>query len=128
MANIKQKLLLNGTYSFLYANKMLLREWNRSKRPIVIVIDGLNENTMVKNFGQCIQDFLGECQSYPYIKVIMTTRNEFLKERFATIEEGTYSSVYKHIDMWHRSEGFKERIFWGYLDFVEITGSEHSSV
>jgi len=121
MALVKQKLSLDGTYSLPYANKILLWEWNRSKRPIVIIIDGLNENTLVKDFGQCIRDFLEECQAYPYIKVIMTTRNEFLQERFAAIDEGTYLSVYKHIDMWQRDNDFKERIFWGYLRFFEIT-------
>ncbi|MDR3584925.1 MAG: hypothetical protein P4L59_06310 [Desulfosporosinus sp.] len=126
MALVKQRLSLDGVYSFPYANKNLLWEWNRSKRPIVIIIDGLNENTLVKDFGQCIRDFLEECQAYPYIKVIMTTRNEFLKERFAVIEEGTYSSAYKHIDMWHRGDDFKERIFRGYLNFFGITIRENT--
>ncbi|WP_139257406.1 hypothetical protein [Desulforamulus aeronauticus] len=122
----KQKLSLNGAYSFPYANKILHREWNSSKRPIVIIIDGLNENTLVKDFGQCIRDFLEECQACPYIKVIMTTRNEFLKERFVVIEEGTYLSAYKHIDMWHRGDDFKERIFRGYLNFFGITIRENT--
>lgn len=126
MTLVQRKLSLDGMYSFPYAKKILVREWNRHKRPIVIIIDGLNENTVVKNFGQCIRDFLEECQTYPYIKVIMTTRNEFLQERFAVIEEGTYSSVYKHIDMWHRGEDFKERIFWGYFDFFGITIRENT--
>lgn len=123
---VKKKLSLDEVYSFSYSNKNLLREWNRSKRPIVIVIDGLNENTLVRDFGQCMGDFLEECQAYPYIKVIMTTRNEFLKERFAAFEEGTYLSVYKHIDMWHRGDDFKERIFWGYLNFFGITIRENT--
>lgn len=126
MAIVKQKLSPDGMYSFPYANKVLVREWNRSKRPIVIIIDGLNENSLVNNFGQCVRDFLEECQNYPYIKVIMTTRNEFLQQRFAVIEEGTYSSVYKHIDMRHRGKAFKGRIFWGYLDFFGITIRENT--
>ncbi|NLV22076.1 MAG: trypsin-like peptidase domain-containing protein [Syntrophomonadaceae bacterium] len=126
MTLVQRKLSLDGTYLFTYVNKILEREWSHSKRPIVIIIDGLNENTVVKNFGQCIRDFLEECQTYPYIKVIMTTRNEFLQERFAVIEEGTYSGVYKHINMWHRGEDFKERIFWGYLNFFGITIRENT--
>lgn len=126
MVLVKQKLSLDEAYSFPYVNKILLWKWNRSKRPIVIIIDGLNENTLVKDFGQCIRDFLEECQAYPYIKVIMTTRNEFLQERFAAIDEGTYSSIYKHINMWHRGDNFKERIFWGYLRFFEITVRENT--
>lgn len=118
---IKQKLSLNYVYSYDYVNKILLRDWNRSKKPIVIIIDGLNENTLVECFGQCMRDFIEECQTYPYIKVIMTTRNEFLKERFAAIEEGTYFDLYKHIDMRQRDEDFKKRIFWGYLSFFGIT-------
>lgn len=118
MGLIKRKLSLDGRYPFLYANKILLREWQRSQRPFVIIIDGLNENTLVENFGQCIRDFLEECKDYPYIKVIMTTRNELFQERFAVIEEGMYSSAYQHIDMWQRGNDFKERIFRGYLRFL----------
>lgn len=126
MTLVQRKLSLDGMYSLPYAKKILVREWNRSKRPIVIIVDGLNENTVVNNFGQCIRDFLEECQTYPYIKVIMSTRNEFLQERFAVIEEGTYSGDYRHIDMWHRGEDFKERIFRGYFDFFDITIRENT--
>ncbi len=126
MALLKQKLSLDGVYSFSYGNKILRREWNRTKKPLVVIIDGLNENSLVKNFGQCIRDFLEECQAYPYIKVIMTTRNEFLRERFEVIEEGTYSRAYKHIDMWQRSDDFKGRIFRGYLNFFGITIRENT--
>jgi len=126
MVLVKQKLSLDGVYSFPYANKILLWKWNRFQTQIVIIIDGLNENTLVKDFGQCMCNFLEECQAYPYIKVIMTTRNEFLRERFLAIEEGTYSSIYKHIDMWQRDNDFKERIFWGYLNFFGITIRENT--
>ncbi|WP_339171283.1 hypothetical protein NSQ55_03620 [Paenibacillus sp. FSL H7-0943] len=126
MGFIKRKLSLDGRYPFLYANKILLREWQRSQRPFVIIIDGLNENTLVENFGQGIRDFLEECKYYPYIKVIMTTRNELFQERFAVIEEGMYSSAYQHIDMWQRGNDFKERIFRGYLRFFGITIRENT--
>jgi len=126
MTLIKQQLSLNGMCSFVYANKILLREWASFKRSIIIFIDGLNENTLVPDFGQCIRDFLEECQAFPYIKVIMTTRNEFLQERFVAIEEGTYSIIYKHINMCQRGDDFKGRIFWGYLNFFDITIRENT--
>lgn len=118
---ISEILSLFNKYSLLYVDKVLKKEWENTKKPVVIVIDGLNENTVIYSFGQAIKEFLEECQRYPYIKVIMTTRNEFLKERFGALEDGTYSDVYMHINMFSRSDKFKDRIFKGYLKFFNIT-------
>lgn len=50
----------------------------------------------------------------------MTTRNEFLQERFSMIETGRYQKRFKQIDMWGRDDDFKERIFRGYLSYFDI--------
>lgn len=117
---LKKKLQISASYPLKYIYKVLNEEWKKTKKPFVIVIDGLNENTFLDNFGGHIKDFLEECNKYPFFKIIMTTRNEFLEERFSIINEGDYQKQYEHINMNYRSNVFKERIFWGYLDFFNI--------
>ena len=121
MFYIYKQLTLNEHYAMEYVHKVLLREWKKTKRPVIIVIDGLNENTLIENFAQCMRDFLEECEQYPYIKVIMSTRNELFQERFGAIEEGSYQEHYKKMDMWHTADEFKNRIFWGYMKHFNIT-------
>lgn len=121
MFYIHKQLTMNEQYSMAYVYKILLREWERTKRPVMIIIDGLNENTLIENFGQCMRDFLEECEQYPYIKVIMSTRNELFQERFGVIEEGSYREHYKKMDMWRIGDSFKNRIFWGYMQYFDIS-------
>ncbi|WP_207724290.1 hypothetical protein, partial [Acetobacterium tundrae] len=119
---IKEQLRNMATeYSLEYVMKMLKSEWKKTRRPFVIVIDGLNENTSINEFGMCMRDFLEKSKKYPFVKVIMTTRNEFLEERFSPIKEGLYSELFEHVNMWDRNDTFKERIFYGYLSFFDIT-------
>lgn len=121
MSYIHKQLTMNEQYSMEYVHKILLREWERTKRPVMIIIDGLNENTLIKNFGHCMRDFLEECEQYPYIKVIMSTRNELFQERFGVIEEGGYQAHYKKMDMRLIGDDFKNRIFWGYMQYFDIS-------
>lgn len=109
-----------------YILKILKKYWEEQLKPIVIIIDGLNENTGVDDFALRIKKFLETCKSYPFIKIIMTTRNELLSERFSEVENGTYMDVYKHVDMFRRSDDFKDRIFRGYLKYFKITIREYT--
>lgn len=121
MHYIERQLCIDGRFSLRYVHKVLMQRWVQTKRPLMIVIDGLNENIAINNFGQVMRDFLEKCETYPYIKVLMTTRNEFLQERFSMIETGRYQKRFKQIDMWGRDNDFKERIFRGYLSYFNIT-------
>lgn len=118
---IYKQLTMNEQYSMEYVHKVLLREWERTKRPVMIIIDGLNENTLIEKFGQCIRDFLEECEQYPYFKVMMSTRNELFQERFGVIEEGSYQEHYIKMDIWRIGDDFKDRIFWGYMQYFDIS-------
>lgn len=121
MKAIQRQLTVNGQFDMEDVHKLLLREWKKTARPLVIVIDGLNENTSIKNFGQCMREFLEECETYPYLKVLMTTRNEFFTERFGILEEGDYREHYCRLDMEDTTDEFKDRIFWGYLSHFDIS-------
>jgi len=118
---LQRKLRISDSYDLKYVCKSLESEYEKTLRPFIVIIDGLNENASIKNFGLAMKEFLEECSKYPFIKVIMTTRNELLEERFSAIEEGIYKDYYERIDMKSKSDEFKERIFEGYLSFFNIT-------
>lgn len=109
-----------------YILKVIEKSWEEQQKPMVIIIDGLNENTVVNNFALEIKRLLEICKNYTFIKIIMTTRNELLSERFSELENGTYMAFYKHLDMFHRSVDFKDRIFYGYLNYFGITIREYT--
>ena len=61
--------------------------WLRRKK-LFIVIDAINENGR-EEFAKCIQKFVNEMDAYNQIKIIVSCRNEYYKERYeATISQG----------------------------------------
>ena len=58
MEYLKREWSIDGRYSLGYAHRILEQRWHRTGRPIVLVIDGLNENVSIPDFGQCMYDFL----------------------------------------------------------------------
>lgn len=120
-ANIlRKKLSLEGQYDISYAKQVLERRWHESKRPVVVVIDGLNENIRLPNFEQALIGFLQECETLPFVKVIMSTRDELLEERFGRMIAGQKPERFLHVKLDIHDERFKRRIFAGYLRFFNI--------
>jgi hypothetical protein len=115
-----RRLSMQGKYEHTYAGQVFERMWKRTGRPMVVVIDGLNENTVIPNFGDCVCGFLEECSALPYLKVIMTTRKELLEERFGSLLRGREKTTFRHLDMERTEKRFKERIFYGYLRFFNV--------
>lgn len=120
MEYLKREWSIDGRYSLGYAHRILEQRWHRTGRPIVLVIDGLNENVSIPDFGQCMYDFLRECFAYPYLKVIMTTREELLDDRFGQLLKMKDSKHFIHVPIWHSSDDFENRIFEGYLNFFDV--------
>lgn len=58
-----------------YILKVIKGSWEEEQKPMVIIIDGLNENTVINDFALGIKQLLEICKGYPFIKIIMTTRN-----------------------------------------------------
>ena len=117
---IKKALTVNETYKWEYVKQALTKKWECEYRSIIIIIDGLNENTALDDFCGYIVDFVKEAQELPFIKVALSTRNEFLKERFGRLNPDELGDCFYHLNMNQRSEEFMERIFKGYLNFFDI--------
>ena len=115
-----QKLSLEGQYDISYIKKVLERRWRESKRPVIVVIDGLNENISLSGFEQALIGFLQECETLPFVKVIMSTRDELLDERFGRMIAGQKPERFLHVKLSTHDERFRRRIFAGYLRFFNI--------
>lgn len=117
---IVRKLTIEGKYELSYVKQVLTKRWDLFMQPIIIIIDGLNENTTLSNFGKYMEDSLTELMKISSVKIIMTSRNELLKERFGGLSNKTLGPTFCSLDMSNRDEGFGDRIFYGYLSFYDI--------
>lgn len=115
-----QKLTLEHQYDITYVKMVLKRRWRESKRSVIVVIDGLNENFRLPNFEQALIGFLQVCETLPFVKVIMSTRDELLTERFGRMIAGQKPERFLHVKLDIHDEHFKHRIFKGYLHFFNI--------
>ena len=113
-------LTINGEYELSYSKKVLEAEYDKTKRPFLIVIDGLNENAHFGNFCNTMKTFLEKCEEFSFIKVLMSTRSEFYDERFGELSTGLYQNKFSLIYMRNNDKKFNSRIFWGYLKFFDI--------
>ncbi len=104
-----------------YILNLLEQEYKKTFRPFVILIDGLNENNNFDSFSNIVRQFLEKITNYNFIKVVMTTREEFYDEKFKDIDIGIYSKYFKRVKMFNNNPKFQDRIFWGYLNFFKIT-------
>lgn len=120
-AVIKRFLTANGTYDEKYVVSILTEIWKKTKVPFVIVVDGLNENTSLPNFENHIKQSVEELIQLPFVKIIMTTRNELLEERFGRLTQENIGEIFFRMDMsGRREERFGERIFEGYLRYFDV--------
>lgn len=120
-AVIKRFLTGNGAYDEKYVISLLTKVWEKTKVPFVIVIDGLNENTSLPNFGNYIKQSIEEWLTLPFVKVVMTTRNELLEERFGILTQKNIGETFFRMDMsGRREERFGQRIFNGYLKYFDV--------
>ena len=113
-------LTINGEYELSYSKKVLEAEYDKTKRPFIIVIDGLNENSNINNFGNTIKTFLEKCEEFSFIKVLMSTRSEFYDERFGELPTGLYQNKFSLIYLRNNDKKFSSRIFRGYLKLFDI--------
>ncbi len=113
-------LTIEDEYELSYSKKVLKAVYDKTRRPFIIVIDGLNENSDSSNFGKTMKTFLEKCEEFPFIKILMSTRSEFYDERFGELSTGLYQNKFSLIYMRNNDKKFNSRIFWGYLKFFDI--------
>ena len=63
--------------------------------PVILIIDGLNENPNPEAFSRNLQVFLDAVLQYDCVKVIMTCRTEYYKECFSTFDDAFKDKMIK---------------------------------
>jgi hypothetical protein len=81
-----QRLLFQGkTASFADAASLLSTHACNVGRPFVLIIDGLNEHHRISEFAEQLEFFIEDLVRYPHLKVFLTCRSEYFRERFGNL-------------------------------------------
>lgn len=97
-----QRLIFAGRInSFDEAARFLSRHATRLNRPLVLIIDGLNEHHRISNFADQLEQFLMAAMEYPNIRFLLTCRSEFFYQRFGRLFN---SPLKNHIFLWEAIE------------------------
>jgi len=93
-----------------------------SKKPFLIIIDGINEIRDLPNFNDVLIDFIDSSLQFNGIKFIITCRTEFFNEKFKTFKDQFNSlNVYHISDLKEEMSAFHlERALRGYFSFFDI--------
>lgn len=91
------------------------------RQPLVIIIDGLNENTNPRLFCENIQTFLSELLRHDFIKVILTCRTEYYNHNYSSIGNLFATSIIQ-IDHIHSrlNDSQGRRIIDNYLSYFKV--------
>lgn len=121
MSLIKKELTLDSKYEWKYVQRIFENRWKEKHVSLTVIIDGLNENIALNDFEGYVVDFLKEIQKLPYIKVVLSTREELLQERFEKLNADEIGPEFYQMKMKYLSEAFKDRIFQGYLKYFDMS-------
>lgn len=97
--------------------------YSSSKRkPIIFVIDGLNENPHPDDFCRMLVAFLKRLLAYDFCKVIMTCRSEYLEENFQELTETFEKKMMVEKDIYHHlNEEDIDTLLERYFRYFNIT-------
>lgn len=97
--------------------------YSSSKRkPVIFVIDGLNENPHPDDFCRMLVAFLKRLLAYDFCKVIMTCRSEYLEENFQELTETFENKMMVEKDIYHHlNEEDIDTLLERYFRYFNIT-------
>ena len=121
------EMMLPGTGgSFDKAIKEVATYCKYKRCPVIFIIDGLNENPQPDVFASNLEVFLELVMQYDCVKVLMTCRTEYYKERFATLDEAFRGRMLKIEDLnVHFNDVEKQKLLQNYLTYFNIKASIH---
>lgn len=88
-----------------------------------IIIDGLNENMNIPVFSKKLEDFIEYLLKYDCIRILVTCRTEYFKQRFSNFKTSSFLSSTIFIDQLHNrmAKQKKDRLFDAYFNFFRIS-------
>ena len=100
------------------------------QKPFIIAIDGINEVSELSQFNAELKAFLGAVCQYDFVKVVLTCRNEFFDQRFASILDEDFSNkIYRVQDLRSEmSDRNLERLLRAYFNHFSISLNISSDV
>ena len=110
-----------NTYSFAEIINGIKSYCINTKKPFVLIIDGLNENDSPLLLSTNLCNLIRELINHKFIKIILTCRTEYYAERFIDIDKIFPDQTIRldHIHA-HLNEAQKERLLNNYLSYFEI--------
>lgn len=91
------------------------------QKPFIIVVDAINEQKDISEFKNKLYTFLNKAKDYENIRVLLTARTEYFKEKFGDFKDRC--PHVEHIDSYNRksqTQKYKQRIFRGYMQHFHI--------
>lgn len=94
--------------------------WTYRQKQLIIIIDGINEIKDPSNFENSIYSLIGRFQKYPYVRIIMSARNELFEERFEKMAHDTNINKFNLRKPYFNNPKIDKRLFNGYMEFFNI--------
>ena len=95
---------------------------NENEFPILFIIDGINENSIPKDFSKKLELFLESILDNKRIKVLLTCRTEYFENNFKNLLKSSFQNKIKHIDVLNNKldEFHKEQLINAYFHHFNI--------
>lgn len=116
----------NMAFDEVIKNAVTYCQYRRS--PIILIIDGLNENPIPDVFSRNLAIFMEKVLQYDCVKVIMTCRSEYYKELFTDFDATFKDRMLKMENLnKHHNEDEQRRLIQNYFQYFNIRAviSEH---
>ena len=122
-------MLPGANLSFDNAIKEVATYCKYKRCPIIFIVDGLNENPQPDVFASHLEVFLDMVLQYDCVKVLMTCRTEYYKEKFATVDAAFKGRILKIEELnEHLGDEEKQKLLQNYLTYFKISADLHHYV
>lgn len=112
----------NQSFDYILGEVATYCKYKRS--PIILIIDGLNENPKPDIFSRNLELFLDAVLQYDCIKVIMTCRTEYYQECFASLDKYFHNLFLRIEDLNKDLSSEKEsQLLYNYINYFRISVS-----
>lgn len=94
----------------------------KTNKPVIIIIDGINENIKPGVFSAKLEQFIESILNLNFVRVVITCRSDFYNHNFSNIDNSSFSKdIYEIKDLQtHMTTDEKEKLFWKYINYFKI--------
>jgi hypothetical protein len=90
--------------------------------PFIIIFDGINEHSQIAAFSGELERLIEKFIDFPFVKIILTCRSEYLTERFSNLQKASFADeVYTIPEIQHAmSRQHRQEMISVYFKFFRI--------